>query len=103
MSSLKPVCVSCCRFFRPEKIGFRFTEGMPNGRWPGPGSTPPGREQAAYWKPYKLWVGDLWRCQGCGAEIVVGVGNGPVAEHYQDGLFAETRRQGFNQLQVNDC
>src|SRR5215204_933512 len=103
MGLLKPVCVPCARFFRPERNGYRFTEGMPDGTWPsGLGPTPPGVEHDAYWQPYKLWVGDLWRCQGCGAEIVVGVVAGPVAEHYQEG-FAETRHQGFNQLQVNDC
>lgn len=101
--SLKPICVSCCRFFRPEKNGYRFTEGMPNGTWPGPGSTPSGKNYADYWKPYKLWMGDLWRCQGCGAEIVVGVAPTPVANNYEDGFYELRRRAGFDHLQVNDC
>ena len=39
-------------------------------------------------QPYKIWQADLWRCPGCGFEIVSGYGHHPYAEHYQDG-FAE--------------
>lgn len=103
MTMLKPVCVPCRRFFRCEKVGYHFTEGMPNGTWPWGGPTQPGSpENDRYWQPYKLWVGDLWRCHGCGAEIIVGVAGSPVA-HRHEKEFAEKRRNGFDQLQVNDC
>ena len=92
---LKPVCRPCRQFFRPEKNGFRFVEGMPEG------NALPGNAEPERWKPYKLWVGDLWKCPGCGAEIVVGVIGGPVAEHYQENF--RNLLPCFDQLQVNDC
>jgi len=54
------------------------------------------------WKPYKLWSGDKWRCEGCGAEVISGVGFNPVAEHYQPD-FAERAAQLGADFQVNDC
>lgn len=98
MSILKPVCVPCRRFFRPKQNGFWLTEGMPNGKYPG--HTPPGKDHDELWQPYKLWVGDKWECQGCGAEIVVGVIAGPISEHYMPN-FPELNKR--SQLQVNDC
>jgi hypothetical protein len=100
---MKPVCVPCRRFFRPVRNGYRFTEGMPNGAWTGPGSTPPGVRGDGYWKPYKLWQGDLYRCGGCGAEIISGVAAQPVGERHMV-YFDDLRREGgYDQLQVNDC
>lgn len=87
---MKPICVPCQRFYRCAKNDFPFIEGMPiNGR----------REQ---WAPYKLWLGDKWRCEGCGHEIVVGVAREPVGEHYQSD-FARRVEQFAPALQVNDC
>lgn len=95
---MKPICVPCSRFFRAVKNGYGFTEMMPNSN-----DAPAGLEAPEQWSPYKVWVGDLWECQGCGAKIVVGVGLGPVAEHYQSD-FAETQLlYGADQLKVNDC
>lgn len=54
------------------------------------------------WQSYKLWVGDLWECRGCGAQVIVGVPPNPIAEHYQPGYrqqvasLAATRR-------IDDC
>ena len=84
---MKPICVRCKRFYSPEKNGTRFLEGMPVG---------------ADWKPYKLWLGDKWRCRGCGNEIIVGVGMEPVSEHYKPD-FAEKVEALQPELQVNDC
>lgn len=97
MPFLKPICVPCQRFFRPEKNGFRVIEGMPvvNGALPG-------TAEPYNWKPYKLWVGDKWRCQGCGTEIVVGVIGGPVSEHYMPD-FEECIKELNATYQVNDC
>jgi hypothetical protein len=96
---MKPICVPCQRFFRPKKNGYYFIEGMPTGiRDPEPGTVDP-----THWAPYKVWVGDLWECEGCGAQIVSGVSREPLGEHYQDGFAELVTRVHADQLQVNDC
>ena len=95
---LKPICVTCQRFFRMEKCGFYFIEGMPKTDSPQPGKAEPES-----WKPYKLWVGDMWKCQGCGAEIIVGTGRSRIAEHYEADFEKKVKALGASQLQVNDC
>ena len=97
---LKPACPKCQRFFRPKLNGYFFLEGMPNGM--APGHTPSGTEAPEYWKPYKLWCGDLWECQGCGAEIIIGVVGGPIAEHYQS-TFDQAVKAYPPEVQINDC
>lgn len=93
----KPICVGCQRFFRPKKNGFYYVEGMPVGFDVAPGTKEPER-----WKPYKLWVGDLWVCHGCNTEIVVGSPSSPISEnHKQD--FADNVKSFKATLQVNDC
>ena len=94
---MKPICVPCQRFFRPKKNGFYFIEGMQavNG-------AKPGTEEPENWKPYKLWLGDLWACEGCGTEIVVGTGRPPIAEHYEPNFKKQIEETGAT-LQVNDC
>lgn len=104
--SLKPICVPCARFYRPEKNGFTFLEGMPK-------SLPdrrvePGLSEPENWDPYKLWRGDLWKCQGCGHTIVSGVGRDPLDEHYthtfkQNVKTVEASHPSRRLFQVNDC
>ena len=96
---LKPVCVPCHRFFRIVKTGFYFVEGMPS---PGEPYPVPGTSEPHRWNPYKIWSGDKWKCEGCGAEIVSGVGMHPIAEHYQT-EFQATRARLNAEYQVNDC
>jgi DNA-directed RNA polymerase subunit RPC12/RpoP len=60
----KPVCVKCNREMRPEKNGV-------------------GCLDLADFGPYKIWDSDLWKCPGCGYEILVGFGQKAVAEHFQ--------------------
>lgn len=93
----KPVCVPCQRFFRPKKNGFGWIEGMPIDN-----DTAPGTEQPENWRPYKVWMSDLWECQGCGSQIVVGHGGQPLAEHYQP-EFERVVSDHDARLQVNDC
>lgn len=96
---LKPICFKCRRFFRCKKGGVYFTESMPiNGeKRPQPGTLEPHK-----WQPYKLWVGDLWKCYGCGAEIISGVGLQPIALRHHDD-FEQTRRRLFaNMININD-
>lgn len=82
----KPVCVSCQRYYRPAKNGFPYIEGMPMGEG---------------WTPYKLWLGDQWRCPGCGHEIVIGA-LVPLSEHYQMDFEAKVERYAPT-VTVNDC
>lgn len=94
---LKPICYPCQRFFRMVKSGVYFVESMPADR-----EARPGVEDADKWKPYKIWSGDKWMCQGCGAEIISGVGMNPIAEHYQEG-FDEMKTRLNVEYAVNDC
>lgn len=94
---MKPICVKCQRFYRPKKPGYFFIEAMPTENGASPGTAEPEK-----WKPNKLWCGDLWVCHGCGSEVVSGVGQDPVAEHYQPEFHP--RIEAFQaKLQVNDC
>lgn len=101
---MKPICVPCQRFYRVKKNGYYFIEGMPTHE-----GAKPGTEDTDWWKPYKLWVGDLWECEGCHAQIVNGVGMSPLAEHYQPDFAKHVRQCAYGQdgttelLQVNDC
>lgn len=95
---MKPICVTCHRFFRPRKTGFYFIEGKPRTN-----NALPGKEHAADWEPYKLWSGDRFECEGCGANIVVGVGFNPVAEDHQSKFAGYVKSLGADQFQVNDC
>lgn len=95
---MKPVCVPCRRFFRVKKTGFYFVEGMPLGN-----NVKPGNEEPQGWGPYKVWSGDLWECQGCGARIVSGVGMEPLAVQHEARFDEILQRVHADQLQVNDC
>lgn len=95
---LKPICVPCQRFFRMQKTGLHFTEGMPAGH-----RVPPGNSEPDNWRPYKIWSGDVWLCKGCGATIIAGTGREPIAVQHEV-TFQETARQlNAAQFQVNDC
>jgi len=93
---MKPICIPCQRFFRPVKSGFYFLEGFPQG------AARPGKSDADRWKPYKLWAGDKWRCEGCGAEIISGTGTRPISEHFES-EFATLVESCGAEYQVNDC
>lgn len=96
----KPVCVSCQRFYRPEKNGYVLTEMMPKPHSLAALPVPPGTTAPEMWEPYKVWRGDLWKCQGCGHEIVVGFADLPTSEHYKPD-FAQALAE--SQSVVNDC
>lgn len=93
---MKPICIPCQQFFRPEKNGFAFIEGMPES------GARPGKVDAHLWKPYKLWSGDKWKCPGCGAEIVVGTGQYAIREHFMPDFQDFVEKMGAK-YQVNDC
>ena len=95
---MKPICVPCQRFFRVKKTGFYFIEGMPLANDAEPGTSEPNR-----WKPYKVWSGDRWECDGCGAVIISGVGHNPLAWQHEERFEELIQRLGADQFQVNDC
>jgi len=84
---LKPICVPCGLFFRPHKNGCVVEEGRPVG---------------GEWLPYKLWVADAWRCEGCGYVMVTGSAWKPFAEHYQPDYEA-LKKAKPPLVRVNDC
>jgi len=96
---MKPICVKCERFYRPKKNGTPFVEMMPKG---GPQVAPPGTSDRDMWQPYKLWMGDLWSCQGCGHELIVGTGSNPLSEHFKPDFEAQVKAWDAK-LIVNDC
>lgn len=98
---MKPVCVPCQRFFRMKKTGYYFTEMMPTAD--APRRPEPGTAHPEHWTPYKVWAGDLWECEGCGAKIISGTGQDPVVEHYYPDFDLVSERLNARELTVNDC
>lgn len=96
---MKPICVTCRRFYRPHHTGKQFVEGMPV---PGTKLPEPGRARPEQWQPYKLWRGDEWKCHGCGSLIIVGTGYAPTRERHEP-EFENERQLIVPYLQVNDC
>lgn len=95
----KPVCVPCQRFFRPKRNGTGVLENAPKVNGAPAGTTAPDQ-----WRPYKLWDADMYECEGCGAQIVVGFGREPMAEHFQTERFAKRlAAKGDHVVTVNDC
>jgi hypothetical protein len=94
--AMKPICVTCKLFFRPEKNGTYFEEGMPVGRTQHD-------KAPKEWQPYKLWSGDKWKCRGCGAEIIVGTGREPLAEHWRQPDYAQQVARLNPEFRVDDC
>ena len=86
---LKPICMTCKLFYRPFRNGTYFTEGMQDG--------------AGGWQPYKVWVGDLWKCKGCGHEMIVGTGHLPVSERHMHGFDELRTKTGADEININDC
>lgn len=66
---MAPVCVPCKVFMRPERNGTAFEEGR--------------FEDGDTSVPYKLWIGDLFKCPDCGAQVISGFGREPMAHHYE--------------------
>lgn len=91
------VCMTCKKFFRPEKNGVVVEEMMPR-------QTGPGEQE---WVPYKLWMADEYRCPGCGQEAIGGFSlSGPVSEHYRADYkdIKQALEQTYGPaVQVMDC
>lgn len=94
---VKPACVPCGRFFRPERNGELVAENKPIGGR----SVPPGLTEAPkMWTGYKIWRADIWRCQGCGTEIIVGYSQSPVSQDYHPDF--KDQLIGVEVI-INDC
>lgn len=91
----KPACPKCMRFYRVKTNGVVVNEQMPIATGAEPGTIDP-----TAWRPYKVWLADLWVCEGCGHELIFGYGAHPAAEHYEP-QFAEA--MSFVTHTVNDC
>jgi hypothetical protein len=70
---------------------------------PTTNDAPAGTQAPEQWTPYKIWVGDLWQCRGCNAQILSGFGQQPISEHYFPTFSDTLVRTSADQLQVNDC
>ena len=62
-------CVNCERKYQLVKIGVYLVKMF---------NDPP--------RPYQIWSADKHRCPNCGDEVLTGLGNGPIAEHVQEGF-----------------
>lgn len=87
------VCVECQLFMKVKKNGVTWEEGMPRG----------DSDDGSGWGPYKLWKGDLYKCQSCGNEIIAGMGQGPIAEHYEPGYERAKLIHAPVLMRVDDC
>ena len=95
---MKPICITCRRFFKMKKSGLAFIEGMPIKQTP----PNPGLREPENWKPYKLWYGDYWECPDCNAKIIVGTGDNAISEHFKED-FSKQWSLHDAWLQINDC
>ncbi len=81
-----------------KRGGFYFVEGMPKTN-----GVRAGTVDAELWQPYKVWAGDVWACEGCGATIISGVGQRPVSERHHEDFHDVIEKLNAKQFQVNDC
>lgn len=106
---VKPICVPCGLFYRPEKNGQPVEEGKPHRerdqpvRWRGTNPDGPRWSEYKEWTSYKLYIGDKWKCRGCGSEIIVGI-NGIMAEHFHKDYEEVRTHFGGDAIPfVHDC
>ena len=85
-------CARCHKFMRRKKIGVVIEEGMPIRQ-------PDGSDG---WGPYKLWHADLVECPECGAKMITGFAQRPLAEHYEK-TYAQQRERFSPLFRVDDC
>jgi hypothetical protein len=95
--NLKPICIPCQRFFKPEKNGQMVEE-----RKPTTNEARPGKDDAHLWDSYKLWMTDRWKCPGCHSEIICGAGRDPICISHQPD-YEKVRGWEPNIVIVNDC
>ena len=62
----KMVCIKCELQLKPETNGVVVSELFMNDT-----------------QVYKVWEADLWKCPGCGMEVIAGWAENPIAEHFE--------------------
>lgn len=88
----RPICVPCGLFYRPKANDIVWEEGLPINK----------SGNIVEWEGYKLWAADLWRCKGCGHEMVTGHGSRPFSTHHEEG-YSEYAAERPPVVRVNDC
>ena len=63
-------CAECEAFLRPKRNGIYVLETM--------------HDDELYRIPYKVWMADLWACECCGKEIILGYGQNPLSVKHED-------------------
>lgn len=70
--SFTPICVQCAQEMRCKKNDYLFSDAEP----------------ASY-----VWAGDMYECQRCKTQIVVGFAREPVAWSHETDRFAAYRKR----------
>lgn len=66
----KKICVECQLSYKAEEYGVLILELFQRDS-----------------EIYKIWFADLYRCPGCGREMIAGFSDKPLAVHYQKELM----------------
>jgi hypothetical protein len=88
--------VACKKFYRPKRNGILLEEAQPQLGYVKE------YEENGWW-PYKLYAGDLWECPQCYNQIIVGVPNQPITEHFKENYLQIRATQDGDLYRVNDC
>lgn len=71
---MRPFCAKCCCEMQCTKSG-RVVELLSEGR------------------PYRLWSGDEYGCDGCGARVVAAFAYAPLVEHFDKQRYESVRTE----------
>ena len=50
-------------------------------------------EHRGYNEPYKIWLADLWQCPHCNYQIIIGFGEYPLVEHFEESLYKKLSKR----------
>ena len=83
------ICVKCEKEMMPAKVGVLVEEHRKAtlGRTSGSG---------VEWLPYKIWTADVLECPECGAQILAGFPDRPVAHHHEDNYAEEQKKVEYH-------
>lgn len=73
----RPVCSQCEVELRPHKNGVEVVKH-------------------AEWGPIAVFEADEWQCPNCHYKVIVGFGQGPIFQHFQDGFEAHIEQAAKN-------
>lgn len=81
------ICVKCEKEVMPAKIGVTVEEHRKEEQSRG---LPP------LWAAYKIWTADVLQCPECGAQILAGFPDRPVAHHHEENYAEEQKKMEFH-------